>query len=238
MSSDEEKIFSLDELPDEGSVPVPKPPSKRLRKNPELDPRLKTLSEAAVPQKVEVMLQRWYFDERIRNYNWVFYVAVLLILEFTPIYQQYMAELDLMNRSFFEVGGDIIRDFTVYIEGIIRNPAVLILLTPLFFNFSKPSDYAFEISFDGINTVKKYIPIGSKEMTVRVLVKWKEIDKIRKGKIDGKDILHLHSLEGHIADIIWYIENDKKRAIKHLLQGMVISKHPLRVFLENEKDLK
>ena len=236
MSSNEEKKFSLDELPDEGSIPVPKPP-RRIRKKEEVDPRLKTLSEAAVPQKVEVMLQRWYFDERVRNYNWVFYVSVLLVLEFTPVYQQYMAELDLMNRSFFDVGGDIIRDYTIFLEGIIRHPSILIILTPLFFNFSKASEYAFEITFDGINTVKKVIPIGSKEMVSRVLVKWKEIDQIQKGKVDGKDVLRLHSLEGHIADLIWYIEIDKKRAIKRLLQGMVTSKHPLRVFLENEKDL-
>lgn len=238
MSSDDEKKFSLDELPDEGSIPVPKPPPKRFRKSAELDPRLKALSEAAMPQKVEVMLQRWYFDERIRNYNWVFYVSILLVLEFAPVYQQYLEELDLMNRSFFDVGGDIIRDYTIFLEGIIRHPAVLILLTPLFFNFSKSSDYAFEISFDGINTVRKYIPIGSKEMVSRVLVKWKEIEKIQKAWIDGREILRLHSLDGHIADIIWYIEIDKKRAIKQLLLGLVTSKHPMRVFLENEKDLK
>lgn len=238
MSSNEEKKISLDELPDEGSVPVPKPPSKKNRTRPEQEPRLKALDKATTPQKVEVMLQRWYFDERVRNYNWVPFVAILTILEFAPIYQQYMSELDLMNRNFFDVGGDIIREYTVLIEGLIRHPAVLILLTPLFFNFSKPSDYAFEMSFDGINTVKKVLPVGSKELISRVLVKWREIEKIQKIEIDGKEILRLHSIDGHIADLIWYIETDKKKAIRLLLQGMVVSKHPFRIFLENEKDLK
>lgn len=238
MSSDEEKKFSLDELPDEGSIPVPKPPVRKTRLKDEPDPRLKAVKNAAIPQKVEVMLQKWYFDEKIQNYNWVPYVTILGILEFTPVYQQYMAELDLMNRAFFDVGGDIIRDFTVIIEGIIRHPAILILLTPLFFKFSRPSEYAFEITFDGINTVRHFLPVGSKKIVSRVQVKWKEIEKIVKIRVDGKEILQLHSIDGHIADLIWYIGTDKKRAIKLLLQGMVNAKHPLRVFLENEKDLK
>lgn len=238
MSSDDEKKFSLDELPDEGSIQIPKPIARKPRTKNEADPRLNTLKEAAPSQKVEVMLQKWYFDERVRNYNWVVYVAILGILEFTPVYQQYMAELDLLNRSAFDVGGDILRDYTIYIEGIIRHPAVLIILTPLFFSFSKASEFAFEVTFDGIQTVRRFIPLGSKELVTRVLIKWKEIEKVVKTKKDGKEILQLHSLDGHIADLIWYIEIDKKRAIKLLLQGMVSSKHPLRIFLDNEKDLK
>lgn len=234
MSSDNEKKFSLDELPDEGSVPVPKPPQKKIRTKEELDPRLKSLKDVTTPQKVEVMLQRWYFDEPVRNYNWVFYVAFLGILEFLPGYQMYLNELDLMNHNFFNVGGNMVRGFTIYLEGIIRHPAILILLTPLFFRFSRPSEYAFELSFDGINTVKKYLPVGSKELISRVLVKWKEIDRVEKKTFGDKEILRLFSIDGHIADIIWYIDTDKKRAIKLLLQGMVISKHPLRVFLEKE----
>lgn len=234
MSSDNEKKFSLDELPDEGSVPVPKPQPKKIRTKEELDPRLKSLKEVTNPQKVEVMLQRWYFDEPVRNYNWVFYVAILGILEFLPGYQMYMSELDLMNHNFFDVGGNMVRGFTIYLEGIIRHPAILIILTPLFFRFSRPSEYAFELSFDGINTVKKYLPVGSKELISRVLVKWKEIDRVEKKMFGEKEILRLFSIDGHIADIIWYIDTEKKRAIKLLLQGMVISKHPLRVFLEKE----
>ena len=69
------------------------------------------------------------------------------------------------------------------------------------------------------------------------MVKWKEIERIEKYKVGEKEILKLYSIEGHIADIIWYISTDKKKAVKLLLQGMIASEHPLRVFLENEKEL-
>ncbi|MFP5387581.1 MAG: hypothetical protein ACLGHN_16010, partial [Bacteriovoracia bacterium] len=102
---------------------------------------------------------------------------------------------------------------------------------------SKSSEFAFEINFDGLVTVKKFIPVGSKELVSRTVVKWKEIERIEKSKEGEKEILKLYSPEGHIADIIWYIRTDKKKVMKLLLQGMIASNHPLRVFLENEKEL-
>jgi hypothetical protein len=236
--SDEEKKISLDELPDEGSDPAPKnPPGKKLKKE-EPDPRLLALKEKSSPQKIEVMEQKWYFDERVRNYGWVGFVMILSILEFTPFWNEYLDQINLANRNFFDVGGDILRSFTIHLEFFIRHPLALTILTPLFFTFSHTSEFAFELTFDGVYTVRKYLPSDSKEIVSRVMVKWKEIEKIEKKKVGEKEILKLYSLEGHIADIIWYISTDKKKAIRLLLQGMIASKHPLRVFLENEKELK
>jgi hypothetical protein len=69
-------------------------------------------------------------------------------------------------------------------------------------------------------------------------LKWDSIGSVTKIKIDGKEILRITSPDGHIADIIWYIENEKKRALKLLLSGMISPKNPLRIFLDSEKELK
>jgi hypothetical protein len=68
-------------------------------------------------------------------------------------------------------------------------------------------------------------------------MKWNEVNRIERGIIDGKEILCLYSVDGHIGDLIWYIDSSKKKAIKLLLKGLIVQKHPMRIFLENEKDI-
>lgn len=236
MSDD--KKYSLNELPDEGSEPKDKVTSTQKVKKEALEPRIEMLKNLDTNSKVELMVQNWTFDDRIIDYSWMVLALFLGILEFTPFYDSYLQELDLMNTAFFDVGGDMIRDLTNIIEAFIRHPLTLMLFAPFFFKFSRPSEYAFTISFDGIKTVKHFLPIGSKDLVSPVLVKWKEIVKVDKGFLGKKQILRLYSLDGHIADLIWYIDTDKKRAIKLILNGLILAKHPLREFLETEKELK
>lgn len=236
MSDD--KKFSLDELPDEGSKPEPQVVPRKLLKKDKPEPRIERLKTLDDRSKIEMMVQSWSFDKREPNHGWICFVVVLGIVEFTPFYQTYLSEIDAMNKNFFDVGGDMVRNMTSVLEAFIRHPIILVLLTPIFFKFSHASDYNFRISFDGIDTVKRLLPVGSTDLVTRTFIKWKEITKVEKGKIGDKEILRLHSTDGHIADLIWYIDLDKKRAIKLLLNGMILPKHPMREFLEKEKELK
>lgn len=236
MSDD--KKFSLDELPDEGSKSAPQVIPRKLLKKDKPEPRIERLKTLDDKSKVEMMIQSWSFDKREANHGWICFVAVLAIIEFTPFYQTYLLEIDAMNKNFFDVGGDLVRNMTGVIEAFIRHPIILVLLTPVFFKFTHPSDYKFKISFDGIDTVKRFLPLESKDLVTRTFIKWKEITRVEKGKIGEKEILRLHSTDGHIADLIWYIDIDKKRAIKILLNGMILPKHPMREFLDKEKELK
>lgn len=234
MSSEDEKKFSLDDLPDEGSVPKTKP--KKIKT--EADPRVVQLKSVDDKTKIKIMEKRWLFDVRKYNYGWVIFVSVLIGLESAPLYEQYLNELDMMNSDFFIDAPEFIRQFTVYFESILRHPAVFILLTPFIFSFSRPSPYEFEVHFDGINTVKKFLPAGSKSDVSPTVIRWADIFRIEKKTIDDKAILSLHSVDRHLGDIIWYIDVDKKKAVKVLVNTLVPLSHPLRVFLQNEKDLK
>ncbi|WPU63981.1 hypothetical protein [Peredibacter starrii] len=121
---------------------------------------------------------------------------------------------------------------------MIRNPIILTLLTPLFFKFTKVSDYYFEVTFDGIKTVRKVLEHGSKELVTRVFVKWKDITGIEKKMVNNREVLIILTPDGATGTLIWDIDLGKKKAIKQLLNGLINNKHPLRVFLDNEKELK
>lgn len=234
--SEEEKKTRLDELPDAATEAIQRKPAPRMKKQvPE--PRIEQLKPLSDRQKVAVMDQTWHFDDRDKNFGWLFYIAFLGFAELSPFYENYVRELNLLNLAFFNFGGDLIREFTVFVEGIIRHPFVLILLTPIFFRFSRESAYAFDITFDGIRTVRKVLPSDSKELVCKVFIKWKEIERVEKAFVGKKEILRLFSPDGAVADVIWYIDVDKKKAVKHLLNGMIGQNHPFRIFLANEKEL-
>jgi hypothetical protein len=230
-----EKKTKLDELPNEGRSS--KTSSHRLNNNKEkTEPRIQKLKTLDDKSKVQVMVQRWHFDKEEQSYGWVLYILILLMVEFSPLYQNYLHELESMNQSFFDIGGNIIRSVTNVFESVIRHPTILILLTPLIFKFSHPSEYKFHITFDGIDTVKKVLPKGAKEYVSRTFIKWNEITLLKKVKIKQKEVLKLYSGAEHVGDVIWHIDKDKKRAIRMLLNGMIIADHPVRVFLEKEKE--
>lgn len=236
--SDDEKKFSLDELPDEGSQPVKKEAPKKIIQKP-ADPRVTNLKNLKTDSsKVEMMVQFWAFDKEEYSFFWVPWAVAIAAAEFTGFFSNVQDDLQRAVENPWAIGADVIANFISVGTVILKHPIILIFLLPIFFRFRKPSEYYFEVKFDGINTVKKYIPRGSKEQVHRTLVKWDSIKDVKKVSIDDKEILRLMSLDGHIADIIWYIDVEKKRAMKLLLAGMISQKNPLRVFLENEKELK
>lgn len=235
--SDEEKKFKISELPDEGSSSSPKNPKKTFVKK-EAEPRLEKLQLLSEREKVAVMTQTWHFDRPEWKFTWVIYVLILVAAQVSTPYQAYLNEIELLNKLTMDLGGDVVRAFTTYLEFLVRNPLILALLTPLFFKFTSVSDYHFEITFDGIKTVKRIVPTGSKELVSRTFIKWSEISGVEKGMSGNREVLRLHSLDGKAAEIIWDIGLDKQKAIKLLLNGLINNKHPLRVFLDNEKDLK
>lgn len=236
--SDDEKKFSLDELPDEGSQPVKKAPHKKIIQKP-ADPRVTNLKNLkSDSSKVEMMVQTWSFDFPEFSFFWMPWAATICIAEWSGYFSTVEGDLQRAVENPFAIGADVVASFISFGTVILKHPIILLVLIPVFFRFRKQSEYYFEVTFDGVNTVKKYVPRGSKDQVHRTLVKWDSIKDVKKVSIDDKEILRLMSLDGHIADIIWYIDIEKKRALKLLLSGMISQKNPLRVFLDNEKELK
>jgi hypothetical protein len=235
--SSEEKKFKLDELPDEGGQPLKNSPPGKKQKKQEVEPRLEKLKTLGPSSKVEMMVQRWEFDEPIKSYLWLGYLFILCVLEFGPLPNVYMREVEAMGRMSGTMGTIWLENASL-IDTIVRHPIILVIFAPFFYRGPRKSEYAFTISFDGIDTVKKYLAPESKELVSRTFIKWKEVERVEKMNIGQKEILRLFAVDGHIGDIIWYIELTKKKALYLLLKGMIIPQHPIRVFLENEKELK
>lgn len=234
----DEKKFKLDELPDEGSEPVKKAPPKRTAPRPS-DPRISQVKNLKTDKaRVEMMEQSWTFDLPDYSFTWVPWLVVLGAAEWSGYFANVRSDLEKVAENPFAIGADVFASLLSVGTLFLKHPIIFLAFFPLFFRLQKPSEYLFEVKFDGINTVKKYIPRGSKEILSRTLLKWDSIGSVTKIKIDGKEILRITSPDGHIADIIWYIENEKKRALKLLLSGMISPKNPLRVFLDSEKELK
>lgn len=237
MSSD--KKFKLDELPDEGSSIEPqKSPSSPL--NPKTrppkkdhDPRLERLKDLDDEKRVQEMVQKWHFDVPNLNFGWLLYVGVIVALQFINPYEQYLREVDQLEQNSMGFGG--VFNLGVYVEELIRRPIVFLGLTPLFFKFVSPSVYFFDLSFDGVSTVKS-VDIDAEVSPSRVVLKWDVIDKVEKKKKGGREVLQLFSSEGRIGELIWDIKDEQKRAVKLLMRGLIKDKHPLRQFLE--KDIK
>lgn len=234
----DEKKFKLDELPDEGSQPVKNSPPPKPEKK-VVDPRLTNLKNLKTDTaRVEMMEQTWTFDLPEYSFAWIPWAITLGIAEWSGYFANVREDLERAAENPWAIGADVFASLISVGTLFLKHPIILLVLLPLFFRFRKPSEYFFEVKFDGVDTVKKYIPRGSKEILTRTFVKWDSFVQVRKVVIDGKEILRITSPDGHIADIIWYIENEKKRALKLLLSGMITPKNPLRVFLDGEKDLK
>jgi|GEM_PF-2482160 hypothetical protein len=232
----EDKKFKLDELPEKGGQSVSPAPLKK-RKITAIDPRISELKTLDDSGKVEAMGMKWKFDAPDRSYSWLIFVLILGIIEFTPFYESYINEISNLNKSTMDLGGALVRSYTVYFEFLIKHPGLLIFLLPFFMKFSTESEYHFEINFDGINTVKEVLPRDTKLSVHRTFIKWREISRIERSSIDQKEILKVYSQDGHIGEIIWYIDIVKKRVIKNLILKLVSPNNPLREFLEKEKEL-
>jgi hypothetical protein len=230
---DPEKKFKLDELPDEksgSSVLKPQTPKKVPKIN---DPRIENLKPMNDQDRVDEMKRRWIFDRPVRLWGWLFFVGGLFILEQTRVHEKYLAEISSLNASTMDMGGTMIDSLLLNLDYFIKHPFFLAALTPLLFKFKKPSDFIFEVNFDGINTVKR-INLGEHELPSRVQVKWNEIVGIQQTQIKHRPALVLMAPSGPVAELIWDISDENKRALKLLLKGLIPPTHALSQFLEKE----
>jgi hypothetical protein len=226
---DDEKKFKLEDLPDEesgGSVP---PAPVIPLKTPE--PRILRLKKLDDEAKVTALTKKWIFDKDRWNSGWVIALGFLLFfqkLELDELFLKQMTSSAIESEFFRDTFVTPFMDPLVFILG---NPIVLALLIPVFLKFKSPSEYSMELSFDGVNTVKKV-----QELPPRVFIKWPEITKVKKAKYFRRQILILSSPSGEIGEMIWDIPRDQKRAFKFLIDGWLADDHALKKFLE--KDMK
>jgi hypothetical protein len=130
-----DKKVKLDELPDEGSSIEPaKTPASISKSAPKtskkelVDPRLERIKNLGHAEKVEEMVQRWRFDRPVATHGWMLFVAFFIVLQILNPYEQYLAEVDKMEKNTMGFGsilnlGGILSEF-------VRRPIVLIFLTP------------------------------------------------------------------------------------------------------------
>ncbi len=229
MATDEKK-YSLDELPDQGSEPEVKPtPAPKFEKP---EPRIQQIKKLSKADQVEALGKRWYFDMPKRQWGWLVFLIVMIALEQSHILDQNSAGRKAMAENSFGaseiafIGVDIF-DF------LLRHPLVFAILIPFIFKFTIPSEYFFEITFGGISTVKE-VRVGSIMAPTRVNVPWDEIKNVTKGKVKGREILILHNANGPMAQMIWDIDKIKKKVINQVVKGLVSSKHPFREFIEKD----
>jgi hypothetical protein len=227
---DNEKKIKLDELPDQGSdTPEIKPHPKPRTSKP--DPRIENLKTMNSGQRVEAMTQRWHFDKPKQNWGWLVALVILLALEksghwrdFTLGMQNAAEKTDGLSNLF---AGDTPFHF------LFKHPLVWAALIPAFFKFRVSSEVFFEITFDGINAVRNIV-YGSHQSAVRVKLRWEEITEVTKLIIDKREVLVLHTATGPAGQMIWDIEDVKKKVIKQVVKGLVSNKNVFRIFIEKE----
>lgn len=229
MDNDEKK-FTLDELPDKGSEPEIKAPPPPKKEKPE--PRLEKIKKLKPSEQVEALGQRWYFDKPKRNWGWLIALIALIYVEKAQLFhpnnehrKRFAEESHGVSEIAF-VGVDIF-DF------LFVHPLIFAILIPLIFKFWESSAVFFEITFSGINAVRR-IPVGTDLAPTRVSVKWDEIKNVSKDKAGKRDILIIHDKDGPVAELIWDIDEVKKKVIKQVVKGLVSNKHPFREFIEKE----
>lgn len=230
--SDEKKI-KLDELPDEGSTPSPGPQKKSPKKSPP-DPRLTEFKKIDDAKKLQVMEQSWTFDVPELSFDWFPWFLILVALQVSSYFGQTQSLLESAKTNENVFGADAILPILEVAAALLAHPLVFLVIFPFFFKLRQKSEYFFIVKFNGIDTVKEFLPYGSTKNVQRIHVRWDEIHQLKKKVVNGKEILSIFSKEGHLADLIWYMDIDKKRAFKLLLNGMINPKHPLRDFLEKD----
>lgn len=227
---DNEKKIKLDELPDEGSEPqVPKNSPAPEKKSPP-EPRIESIKKMDQTQRLEALGQRWYFEKPRPRWEWVLVLLILITLQKSGIILQ-MAE-----KEFFVPGPDDYANISFFKDELIfllKYPILLAILIPVFFKFRYPALDYFEINFSGINTIRELDVPGNLAPT-RVTAKWDEITLVKMGETKGRPILILFNVDGKVAEMIWDIDEVKKKVIKQVVKGLVSSKNPFRQFIEKD----
>ena len=224
MDTDEKK-FTMEELPEEGSEPSPGPPTPKRKPKTPVDPRLLNMKNFSDAEKREALSQRWHFEKPQMNYGWLIALSALLILE----------KRDYFWEPTVKPSGDgfstLIMDF-LNPGPLLEHPLYLAILIPLFFKFTRPDAHFFELNFGGISSVKNIEYVGSEPN--RIFVKWGDISSVQKILVRKREVLEIHDAKGPVGQLIWDIDGVKKKVIKQVLRGLVPDKHPMRIFIEKE----
>lgn len=226
--ANEEKKFKLDELPDQGSFPDKLKVPAAKKNTP--DPRVTNLKKMSDAERLDSLSQKWHFDKKQAKWGWLIALVLLIGLEKSG----HMKAYDV-SREKFEKEDNIVGSFMINVfnfEILFKHPLFLALLFPLFFKFSEAEGYFFEITFKGISAVKSIAVSG--DQIKRVFVPWDELVKIEKSAVNKREVLQIHDAKGPLAQLIWDIDETKKKVIKQILRGLLTDKHPFRIFIEKE----
>lgn len=183
------------------------------------------------------MSQTWSFDSKEFSFNWFPFVLAIVAAEVSGYFIGIKEQILGLNVNPDTLGAGVILPILEIGSEIIAHPLIFLFLVPFFFKLRVSSQYKFQVKFEGIETQRRFLPWGSKETLSKIFVQWDAICEVKKVKVNNKEILQLFSPTGHIADLIWYINKTQKRALKLLLSGMISPNHPLRIFLDKEKEL-
>ncbi len=227
---DNEKKFKLDELPDKGSdIPEIKPHPKPKSSKPE--PRIEKLKTLNADERVEAMTQRWHFDRPKQNWGWLIALGILLALEKSGHWGDFLSGMEKASENTDGLSNIFVGDTLFHF--LFKHPLVFSVLIPAFFKFRVPSEVYFEITFDGISAVRNIV-FANHQSPLRVKIKWGEITEVTKIHIKKREVLVLHSATGPVAQLIWDIEDVKKKVIKQVVKGLVSNKNVFRIFIEKE----
>jgi hypothetical protein len=228
----EEKKFKLDELPDHsGSEPDKLAPAPAHLVKPKTDHRVEGVKKLNHEKQLEALTQKWHFGKPSMRWGWLVALLVLFALEKSGHMDYYYAQkaklkeqTDGMSEFFLAVAS---------VEDAIKHPLFFALLIPLFFKFKDEDVFFFEITFNGINAVQK-IDFDLKLGPKRVSVPWGEILSVSKKTVNNRPVLEIHDAKGPRAQLIWDIDDVKKKVVKQVLKGLIANTHPFRIFIEKE----
>lgn len=228
----EEKKFKLDELPDQkGSEPDKLAPAPKSIVKPKLDERVENVKKLNHEQKLDALEKKWKFDKPVQKWAWLVVLIGLFALEKSGHMKDYYARREALNKKtegiseyFFAV---------VMVDDLVKHPLFLALLIPLFFKFKGSDGLHFEITFNGINAPLK-INFDVKYGPHKVQVPWADVASVVKKTVNNRPVLEIHDAKGPRAQLIWDIDDVKKKVVKQVLKGLIANTHPFRVFIEKE----
>jgi hypothetical protein len=226
---DNEKKFKLDELPDSGSEPDKIEIPKIIKSKPE--PRIENLKQLTDPERVDALGEQWRFDRSKIKWGWIFFLISLFAFEKSRVLANYHAKKIRIEKESDLIGAMIFDSPEV--EFVMKHPLILSLLIPFIFKFRTSSNDYFEITFNGVNAVKT-INVSKFQLPLRVKVKWNDIKDVKKIIVKGRDVIELYNLEGPVAQLIWDIDDIKKKVVKRVLISLISPKHPMRILIEKD----
>jgi hypothetical protein len=224
-----EKKIKLDELPDSGSEPDKIEIPKIIKSKP--DPRIENLKQLTDPERVDALGQLWRFDRTKIKWGWLFFLLSLFAFEKSGVLATYHAKKIRIEKESDLIGAMIFDSPEV--EFVMKHPLILSLLIPFIFKFRTSSNDYFEITFNGVNAVKT-INVSKFQLPLRVKVKWNDIKDAKKIIVKGRDVIELYNLEGPVAQLIWDIDDMKKKVVKRVLISLISPKHPMRILIEKD----